>query len=559
MKIKRNYIQAGIFIIVYLFALYIWTLPFQNNKETPYGEWDAISHWELGDFISQRDRTFVYLPAFLDYSYGGNNRYKPHTLWYHPPFHTNFAIISAFSNDRMVPIFLTNAIFATAILISVFFVINRLFGFLPAILSSFLLTFSMWDILPYLWGQWPERFAYAFIPLILYCLYMYFTTYSKEKSKPIYLYIMSLLLAINMLIHPLVLFHSLIGILVLVIALAIKQKKIPFNVKHIVISLMLFLVLFAIFPYQTGNVIVSFMGQKGDIPEDRKYPIIQRLLEWSLYPKDYVGSVPASYFSIKDMIGNWTIFRNLKLLPSFLQNLNLLMLFLWIGVIILIIRRENRDIFLLVWLFSLYLVLHRDLIGKLIFLHRSLSATAHIFVPIIVIGALSLFSLIKLPKIYKSFLKYGTAMLIVVLTLVYNFPSVQSTLDNAYNSPFLRLTDTQIEVSEWLKDNVPENQNVSVIGPPEQLAQKVWWMASYSHRVSHYFEGFYIWTADDADKEEIARNHIFNDYVVFDYTDISLLSDRSFVERWSALEQQNFANHTLLYNKDNIRVYKYEP
>ena len=221
MKLKRSYLEAGAFILVYLFALYMWTLPFQDNN-TPYGEFDAISHWELGDFISQRDETFVYLPAFLDYSYGGDNKFKPHTLWYHPPFHTDFAIISAFSNDRVVPIFLTNAIFASSILISVFFVIRRLFGFLPAILSSFLLTFSMRDILPYLWGQWPERFAYAFIPLILYCFYMYYTSYSKEKNKPIYLYIMSLLLAVNLFIHPLVFFHTLAGLFVLGIALVIK-------------------------------------------------------------------------------------------------------------------------------------------------------------------------------------------------------------------------------------------------------------------------------------------------------------------------------------------------
>jgi len=339
---------------------------------------------------------------------------------------------------------------------------------------------------------------------------------------------------------------------------SIKQKKIPFNIKHIGVSLLLFLVLFAIFPYQTGNVIVSFTGSS--TPEERKYPIIQRLLQWSLNPKDFVGSVPASYFSFRDMLGNWTIFRKLTLLPNFLQNINLLMLFLWAGIIILFIRRENRDIFLLAWLISLYLVLHRDLIGKLTFLHRSLSATAHIFFPIIVIGALSLFSLIKLPKIYKSFLKYSAAILVVVLTIVYNFPSAQSTLDNAYNSPFLRLNSAQVEVSEWLKDNAPENINVSVIGPPEQLAQKVWWMASYSHRPSYFFEGFYIWSQEDEEtKEEIARNHLLNDYVVVDYTDISLFSDRSLVERWLAFEQQNFGNHTLLYNKNNIRVYKYEP
>src|SRR3989338_11715553 len=350
MRINKKYIEVSIFLAVYLFAIYMWTLPFQDNK-VPYGEWDAISHWELGDFIAQRDRTFVYLPAFLDYSYGDDNRCKPHTLWYHPPFHTDFAIISAFSNDRMVPIYLTNAIFASSILISVFFVIKKLFSFLPAILSSFMLTFSMRDILPYLWGQWPERFAYAFIPLILYCFYMYYTSYSGEKSKPAYLYIMSLLLAVNVFMHPLVFFHSLAGLLVLGIALAIKQRKIHFNAKHLGISLFIFLLLFSAFPYQSGNVIVSFFGASA--PDDRQYSPFTRLFQWSPNPGDFIGSVPASYFSFKDMHGLWT-------LP-----------FLLLGLLALVIRRENRDVFLLAWLISLYLVLHRDLIGKFTFLHRS--------------------------------------------------------------------------------------------------------------------------------------------------------------------------------------------
>jgi|MDTC01.1.fsa_nt_gb hypothetical protein len=537
MKINKKYLEVFIFLIVYLFALYMWTLPFQDNK-VPYGEWDAISHWELGDFIAQRDRTFVNLPPFLDYSYGPDNRFKPHTLWYHPPFHTDFAIISAFSNDRMAPIYITNAIFASAILISVFFVINRLFGFLPGILSAFVLTFSMRDILPYLWGQWPERFAYAFIPLILYCFYMYYTTYSKEKSKPIYLYIMSLLLAVNVFIHPMVFFHSLVGIFVFGLVLIIKHKKIPLNFRHIGIFLLIFILLFAVFPYQSGNVIVSFFGSS--TPEDKKYSPLSRLLQWSPNPKDFVGSVPESYFSFKDMHGLWT-------LP-----------FLLIGLLILVVRRENRDIFLLAWLISLYLVLHRDLIGKFMFLHRSLSASAHIFVPITMVGVLSIFSFFKILKVSKSLLKYGAVILVVALTLVYNFPAAQSTLDKAYDSPFIRINSAQVEVSEWLKDNIDEDDNVSVIGPPPEIMQKVWWMASYSHRTSHYFEGFLTWGTFEENRDEVIRYHILNDYIVFDYSDIALLSDRSLVERWSTFEEQNFAGHTLLYNKDNIRVYKYE-
>jgi len=521
---------------IYAILITMFLTKFQDNQ-IPYGEFDAISHWELGDFIAQRDRTFVTLPPFLSYSYGENNRFRPGTLWYPPPYHTDFAIISAFSNDRMVPIFLTNAIFASFILISVFFIINKLFGFLPAILSSFLLTFSLRDIMPYLWGQWVERFAYAFVPIVLYCFYMYYTTYSKDKSKPIYLYLMSIILAINLLIHPLVFFHSAVGLFVLAIALAIKQKKIHFNLKHIGISLLFFLILVSIFPYQTGNVVLTFIKPSS---EELKISPISRLFQWSLDPEDYVGSVPASYFSFKDMHGLWT-------LP-----------FLLIGILILAVRRENRDIFLLAWLISLYLVLHRDLIGKFTFLHRSLSATAHIFVPITVIGALSIFSMFKFSKILKSFLKYGAATLFVALTLIYNFPQAYSTLDNAYDGPLARLNLAQIEVSEWIKDNVPEDQNVSIAGPPPQIMQKVWWMASFSHRVSNYFEGFLIWKTYEENREETVRYHLLNDYMVMDYTDIALLSDRSLVEQWLAFEQQNLVNHTLLYNKNNIRVYKYE-
>jgi len=76
MKINRKYVEASIFILIYLFAIYLWTLPFQDNR-IPYGEFDAISHWELGDYIAQNDRTFLYLPPFLDYSYGKDNKFKP--------------------------------------------------------------------------------------------------------------------------------------------------------------------------------------------------------------------------------------------------------------------------------------------------------------------------------------------------------------------------------------------------------------------------------------------------------------------------------------------------
>ena len=530
---------------MYLFAIYMWTLPFQDNK-IPYGEFDAISHWELADYVAQHDKTFVYLPPFIDYSYGGNNKYKPHTLWYHPPFHTDLAIISTLAQDRVVPIYLTNAIFASSILISVFFVIRRLYGFVPAILSSFLLTFSMRDIMPYLWGQWPERFAYAFIPLILYCFYVYYTSYSKESSKPVYIYMMSFLLAVNIMIHPLVFFHGLVGLFILWIFLLVKHKKLAFNFKHILISLAIFIILFAIFPYQTVSMLKTFSNEDAN----SKQPPFSRLFQWSFDSKNFGGSVPPSYFSFKEMNGNWTLLSKLG------YNLNFLMIFLLMGILILVIRRQDRDVFLMAWLISLYLVLHRDFIGKTNLIHRSLSATAHIFVPITILGVLSIASFIKAKQI-SQFLKYGMALLVIIFTITYNMPQAYSTLDTAYDYPLKRLNQAQIDVSEWLKANTNDQQNVSIIGPPPELMEKVWWMASVSHRVSNFFEGFLTW-GRYKDKPEIASSHLLNDFIVMDYSDIGLISDRSYVNKWQQYEKQNLANHTLLYNKGNIGVYKYE-
>ena len=237
-----------------------------------------------------------------------------------------------------------------------------------------------------------------------------------------------------------------------------------------------------------------------------------------------------------------------------------------LGILVLIVRREKRDIFLLAFLISLYLILHRDLIGKTTFLHRSLSASAHIFIPITVIGALSIpsivNSLIRLPLLYKNMLKYAAAILIISLTLIYNMPTAYSTLSQVYQSPLFRLTPSQIEVSEWLKSSIAEDQNVSVLGQiegaPFDTIKKVWWMASYSHRTSYFFEGFLKWKTYEENRNETIQSHLLNDYIVVDYTDIILLGSQELANNLQAFERDVLANHTLLYNKNNIRVYKYE-
>src|SRR3989338_6508245 len=514
MKFNRNYFQAFAFLLVCLFAIYFWSQPLQERR-LPYGEYDAMSHFEVADYMAYNDKSFIKLPPYIDVRYGPDNKFKPHTLWYPPTFHASLGVMEVLGGERIVPVFLLNTLMATFILISVYFVINSLFGFLPAILSSILLIFSPRDFMPYLWGQWPERFGYAFLPLILYCFYKYLISYSKEESKPIYLYIAALLAGINLLIHPLTFF-------------------------------IILLVVFMSFPYQTFNILPQLgiiKTASGTLREDTKEFSFGRLFQWSLDPKDYEGSVPANYFSFKDMNGLWT-------LP-----------FLLIGIGILLWRREERDLFMLAWLISLYLVLHRDFIGKASFLHRSLSATAHIFIPLTAIGAVYISSMIKLPSNFSRYLKYALVAVFLYFTISVNAAYAMQYLnsntynpnpvDNKLSYDFLKiLSQPQYDSAQWILENVPMEYNISVLGIPHQenflsaTAYKIRWSMAVSQHVSRFY-----YLMDDRDA--FTRNN----YVMFDYTMLGPIGDRQLFDDMQIIEN-NLTGHQKVYDKNNIKVYK---
>ena len=441
----------------------------------------------------------------------------------------------------MIPIFLLNTVMATFIIVTVYFVIRALFGFFPAILSSLLLIFSPRDFMPHLWGQWPERFAYAFIPIILYCFYKYFIEFSKQNNNPLYLYFTALFLGVSLLVHPLIFFHSIIGLAVLYIFLSLKQKKFVFKWKQVIIAGLIFLALFFIFPYQTFNIFSQLSFGKGSAGNEQNNIDISRLLHWSLNPEDYSGSVPVSYFSFSEMHGLWT-------LP-----------FLFIGILFLLYRREEKDLFLLAWLVSLYLVLHRDLIGVGSFLHRSLSASAHIFAPITAIGAIYLSSFIKLPLNFNRYLKYALVVVFIFFTLTVNMTSSSKLMSKEVYNPntqsgfFTTLSSEQYQLGQWILENVPESINLSVMGIPHQeqlleaTAKKIRWLAAVSQHVNrfHFLR---------EDQEEILKSKDW--YIVMDYTMLVAINDRETFENMQLIERTALANHSLVYDQNNIKVYK---
>ncbi|MBI2658936.1 hypothetical protein HYX05_02420 [Candidatus Woesearchaeota archaeon] len=254
-------------------------------------------------------------------------------------------------------------------------------------------------------------------------------------------------------------------------------------------------------------------------------------------PKDFAGSVPPSYFSFKEMHGLWT-------LP-----------FLLLGTLFIALRREEKDLLLMAWLIGLYLVLHRDFIGKASFLHRSLSATAHIFAPLTAIGAVYLGSFLKLSSNYNKFLKYGVATIFVYFALSVNMASASKILNkNTYNDFFGTLNEQEYQAAQWILENVPASANITVLGIPytpdnvlSVTSKKIRWFAAVSQHVTRFY-----FLREDKDKILKSRDW----YIMLDYTMLGPLNDKETFNKMQLFEKNALANHSLAYGKDNIRVYK---
>jgi len=152
MKISLNKIEIFSIAVLYLTALYIWTLPIQNNQ-LPFGDVDASSHFAVGDYMVTQDKSTAKVPSYIFSRYGGQNTVFPGYLWYPPQYWTNTAIAQVLGNGRIFPTFILIAILSSLIIISSYFLIKNLFGFWTGFLSSFLLIFSTRDYMVYLWGQ----------------------------------------------------------------------------------------------------------------------------------------------------------------------------------------------------------------------------------------------------------------------------------------------------------------------------------------------------------------------------------------------------------------------
>ena len=219
-------IEAILITFLFLFSFYLWSLPYQKNM-VPYGDVDSSTHFTLADYMAAKDYPTYWLPYYIGYLSEGAGK-----LWYPPQYHTTSAILSIFTKERVLPILLFQTLACFSIIFTSYFLVRKLYGLLPAFLTSVLLVFSIRDIMWYIWGQYPQVLSFGIVPLVLYCFYTYIT-----ESKKIYLYLTATFAAVQFFIHPQAIFISFVACSFFALFSIIKKRKFPFKIHHLIISL----------------------------------------------------------------------------------------------------------------------------------------------------------------------------------------------------------------------------------------------------------------------------------------------------------------------------------
>ena len=516
--------NKDIIAIFVLFSLsfYLYTLPVKTSLY-PFGEGDAVHKFGLANWIYESDRIDNEVPFFYAVWYPWVHKDD----FYRPPNPIPYQVNIASSRlltpgDRFLGTDLFFAITAAPLsCLALYFVFRRLYNFWVGFLSSLLLMMSLLLIMPYLWGQRPHLISITFCFVIIYCFYKYTESYLKKEEKPIYLYIAALLFAgtVNQLqmlswLGAFWLSYSLY--------LLIKHKKLPFNWKHGITCAIIVVIIVMPFIRDTA---IDYVIKPFAITQ------LDHLFSW--FKTDSTWSNQFMYQYDKTNWGYWT-------LP-----------FLLIGLAVLLFRREERDVLTIFLLLSLYITLHLYILN---FIDQSRAtrvfyATAFIFYPIIVLGMLGIYSIIPQLKKIKIFILGGFIIAIVFFNLV----PAYTTLKESY-PPITRMTNEQLEFALWAKQNIPDDSLVYTAGALSY--PKMRWINMISEKPMVGFSASkYDSVAQDI-KAYPAHNRV--EYILLDYSDYYIVGLANEISAMKQFETAYTKNATLIYDKNEIRVFKLE-
>ncbi|MBW2993528.1 hypothetical protein KY317_03070, partial [Candidatus Woesearchaeota archaeon] len=156
---RSTVIEAILILVLFLFSIYMWSLPIKNNP-MPYGEVDSAHHFGIADYMNEKDRISdeLYKPPFLYYSYSFRSILGPGKIGtespYSPSFFINEATAQIIGGDRFVSYYLFLSILCISVILSSYFLIRKLFGVVPAFLTALLISASKMDIMTFIMGQY---------------------------------------------------------------------------------------------------------------------------------------------------------------------------------------------------------------------------------------------------------------------------------------------------------------------------------------------------------------------------------------------------------------------
>ena len=563
-----NRIDVAALTVLFLLSFYLWTLPFQNDPR-PFGEGDSAWHFSIGDYVASSDRPVWRLPFYVgQWYYNFNPTLGPNAPEYPPPNHYNYALMQVAGGERFAPVFIYRAVSSFLGVFAVYFLVSRLYGTAPAIAASAGLVFSLREYMTYLWGQQPTLISVVISPVAFYAFYRYLDSYYKKESRVAYLYVTVLLLGSQYLLHfqgfllsflslsafaflmwikrlrPVIQNVNSLTIHAVLSSLLLMARRLPFageSRKHLAVCTALFLIISLPF-------IMIYVGAPAASGSERDYG---RIFSWKIDHDLVSGNYPEVFTSFS---GQYPVI----LLPL-----------LFLGIIAILFRRSGRDLLMLGWLIAMYLVLHVD-----VFLGtgparsaRMLIAEPALFYSLMAVGGMFvvqvLDSFVKMSSKVRYVSKFAVAAVIVLIIVQSNASAARDTLSGSYPD-ILRITPVQIDASEWMGSNLPENAYVYYvpIGSDFKLGSwqypKLRWMLAVSQRYVAPFTGTFANNAHVADSQF---------YYLFDYSDLYAFgSVQNYLQQAAQqktlllqeFEAENFNVSDALYDENGIRVYKVE-
>ncbi len=556
-KLSSKHLSIAAVTLLFLVSFYLWTLPFQQNR-LPFGEGDSAWHFAIGDHISSSDKATFRLPFLVGvWYYGFNKILGPFAPEYPPSNHVDYALMQVFGGGRFIPVFIFRAIASFLGVFAVFFLVSRLFGLLPAFIAGLGLSFSLREQLAYLFGQQPTLIAIVITPITMYAWYRYLTSiYSSSEDSThhnggsgsgnvVYLYVTFALLASQYLLHLQGFVASAVIMAVFAAAMLVKFRKLPVSksgIRHFAVAALLFLLVAAPFA-------AIYLGAGDNAKPSFKF---SRLSEWEISPDYYKGSYPPAFslFSAE--------------YPKILWP------FLFVGLALLFVRlslvKNNvKELFLLSWLIGTYIVLHLDVFTStgLNRLARMLPLENYIFFTLIALGVVwlpqTIASFLKLDSRIASVAKYSLAAILIFALVMTSGRAAYTTLSQAYGS-IDRITPVQAAFASDYLAALPEraviyDPSLRVVG--QWRYPKMRWMLAISQRHVGTYNSDTFAFPDYVNKSEI--------YFLFDYSDIALFASNpssnqqavAWASQLQQIETQWFNSTKPLYDRDNIRLYKY--